>query len=99
MKAAATTKAASGSRSDRCKPAVVNQAAFGPPFLCLWHVWLRLNSSDRLDQGHLVRLIDMMEQNGLVGPYVGSKARDILVDREKWLLGNVVDSNNPELTK
>ena len=45
----------------------------------------------------------MMEQNGLVGPYAGSKARDILVDREKWLLENMgeaktecqpTDSNN-----
>jgi len=40
-----------------------------------------------------------MEQNGLVGPYAGSKARDILVDREKWLLENVASSINPELTK
>jgi hypothetical protein len=31
----------------------------------------------------------MMEQHGLVGPYAGSKARDILVDREKWLLENM----------
>ena len=46
----------------------------------------------RLGYSRAARLIDMMEQNGIVGPYAGSKARDILVDREKWLLehmGNV----------
>jgi S-DNA-T family DNA segregation ATPase FtsK/SpoIIIE len=42
----------------------------------------------RLGYSRAARLIDMMEQNGLVGPYAGSKGRDILVDREKWLLDN-----------
>jgi len=40
----------------------------------------------RLGYTRAARLIDMMEQNGVVGPYVGSKARDILVDREQWLV-------------
>jgi DNA segregation ATPase FtsK/SpoIIIE, S-DNA-T family len=40
----------------------------------------------RLGYTRAARLIDMMEQHGIVGPYVGSKARDILVDREQWLL-------------
>ena len=48
----------------------------------------------RLGYSRAARLIDMMEQNGLVGPYVGSKARDILVDREKWLLENMGDVNS-----
>jgi S-DNA-T family DNA segregation ATPase FtsK/SpoIIIE len=39
----------------------------------------------RLGYTRAARLIDMMEQEGLVGPYVGSKPRDILVDREQWL--------------
>jgi S-DNA-T family DNA segregation ATPase FtsK/SpoIIIE len=41
------------------------------------------------------KLIDLMERAGLVGPYVGSKAREILVDREKWIIdhmGGDVDS-------
>jgi len=42
----------------------------------------------RLGYSRAARLIDMMEQHGIVGPYAGSKARDILVDREKWLLEN-----------
>jgi S-DNA-T family DNA segregation ATPase FtsK/SpoIIIE len=40
----------------------------------------------RLGYTRAARLIDMMEQNGLVGPYCGSKPRDILVDREEWLM-------------
>ena len=43
----------------------------------------------RLGYTRAARLIDMMEQNGIVGPYCGSKPRDILVDREEWLLNNM----------
>ncbi len=32
------------------------------------------------------KLIDAMERSGIVGPYCGSKAREILIDREKWLV-------------
>ncbi len=39
----------------------------------------------RLGYSRAARLIDMMEQEGLVGPYCGSKPREILVDREQWL--------------
>lgn len=51
----------------------------------------------RLGYSRAARLIDMMEQKGIVGPYAGSKARDILVDREKWLLENAgsVQNNDP----
>jgi S-DNA-T family DNA segregation ATPase FtsK/SpoIIIE len=34
------------------------------------------------------RLIDMMEDEGLVGPYQGSKPRDILVSLEEYLAKN-----------
>lgn len=43
----------------------------------------------RLGYTRAARLIDMMEQYGVVGPYCGSKAREILVDREEWLLNNM----------
>jgi S-DNA-T family DNA segregation ATPase FtsK/SpoIIIE len=36
----------------------------------------------RLGYARAARIIDMMEANGIVGPYQGSKAREILVDRE-----------------
>ena len=41
----------------------------------------------RLNIGHMraARLIDAMEEGGIVGPYQGSKPRDILVDREAYL--------------
>lgn len=48
----------------------------------------------RLGYTRAARLIDMMEQNGLVGSYCGSKPRDILIDREQWLLENM--KNKPE---
>ncbi len=43
----------------------------------------------RLGYTRAARLIDLMEQNGIVGPYCGSKPRDILVDREEWLIKNM----------
>jgi len=39
----------------------------------------------RLGYTRAARIIDMMEQEGLVGPYEGSKPRRILIDREAWL--------------
>lgn len=43
----------------------------------------------RLGYTRAARLIDMMEQGGIVGPYCGSKPRELLVDREQWLLENM----------
>jgi S-DNA-T family DNA segregation ATPase FtsK/SpoIIIE len=43
----------------------------------------------RLGYTRAARLIDTMEQDGIVGPYCGSKPREIMVDREKWLLENM----------
>ncbi len=39
----------------------------------------------RLGYTRAARLIDMMQDEGLLGPYRGSKPREILVDRELWL--------------
>jgi len=43
----------------------------------------------RLGYTRAARIIDMMEQEGLVGPYEGSKPRKILVDRQAWLQNSV----------
>lgn len=48
----------------------------------------------RLGYTRAARLIDLMEQNGIVGPYSGSKPRDLLVDREEWLLQNMNKKEN-----
>lgn len=43
----------------------------------------------RLGYTRAARLIDMMEQNGIVGPYCGSKARELLINREEWIKNNM----------
>ncbi len=45
----------------------------------------------RLGYTRAARLIDMMEQEGVVGPYAGSKPRELLVNREEWLMQNMSD--------
>jgi S-DNA-T family DNA segregation ATPase FtsK/SpoIIIE len=42
----------------------------------------------RLGYTRAARIIDMMEQEGLVGSFEGSKPRRLLVDREAWLREN-----------
>jgi S-DNA-T family DNA segregation ATPase FtsK/SpoIIIE len=42
----------------------------------------------RLGYTRAARIIDTMEQEGLVGPFEGSKPRKILVDRQEWLAKN-----------
>ncbi len=39
----------------------------------------------RLGYARAARLIDMMEEEGIVGPYRGSRPREILITREEWL--------------
>jgi DNA segregation ATPase FtsK/SpoIIIE, S-DNA-T family len=39
----------------------------------------------RLSYTRAARMIDSMEQEGLIGPYCGSKPREILVDREQYI--------------
>ncbi|MBU1999136.1 MAG: DNA translocase FtsK [Candidatus Omnitrophota bacterium] len=44
----------------------------------------------RLGYTRAARIIDVMEQEGLVGPFEGSKPRKILVDRKAWLEKDIV---------
>lgn len=46
----------------------------------------------RLGYTRAARIIDMMEQDGLVGPYEGSKPRKLLVDRDEWLKKDTLKS-------
>ncbi|MFH1640596.1 MAG: DNA translocase FtsK, partial [Candidatus Omnitrophota bacterium] len=46
----------------------------------------------RLGYTRAARIIDMMEQEGLVGTFEGSKPRKILVDREPWLKKGIGES-------
>jgi S-DNA-T family DNA segregation ATPase FtsK/SpoIIIE len=44
----------------------------------------------RLGYTRAARIIDAMEQEGMIGPFEGSKPRKILVDRENWLEDRVM---------
>lgn len=50
----------------------------------------------RLHVGHsrAARMIDMMEEDGIVGPYVGSKAREVLISSEE--LDDFLEGNKKE---
>ncbi|MDD5254608.1 MAG: DNA translocase FtsK [Candidatus Omnitrophica bacterium] len=45
----------------------------------------------RLGYTRAARIIDTMEQDGLVGPFEGSKPRKILIDRQEWLEKDVLE--------
>jgi S-DNA-T family DNA segregation ATPase FtsK/SpoIIIE len=49
----------------------------------------------RLGYTRAARIIDMMEQEGIVGPFEGSKPRKILIDRQAWLEKDII----PEASK
>lgn len=44
----------------------------------------------RLGYTRAARIIDVMEQEGLIGSFEGSKPRRILVDRDDWLMKGIV---------
>jgi S-DNA-T family DNA segregation ATPase FtsK/SpoIIIE len=48
----------------------------------------------RLGYTRAARLIDSMEQEGLVGPFEGSKPRRILIDRDAWLRETVMQKED-----
>jgi S-DNA-T family DNA segregation ATPase FtsK/SpoIIIE len=48
----------------------------------------------RLGYTRAARLIDSMEQQGLVGPFEGSRPRRILIDRDAWLRESVMQKES-----
>jgi S-DNA-T family DNA segregation ATPase FtsK/SpoIIIE len=38
----------------------------------------------KLGYSRAARLVDQMEQRGIVGPFEGSKPRQLLITKEKW---------------
>lgn len=52
----------------------------------------------RMRLGHMraARLIDAMEETGIVGPYQGSKPREILIDRESYLREKITEAKGQE---
>ncbi len=52
-----------------------------------------------LGYGRAGRLLDAMERGGIVGPYCGSKAREILVDPDAWLIEHNGDSQAAAMQK
>jgi len=48
----------------------------------------------RLGYTRAARIIDTMEQEGLIGPFEGSKPRRILADRDKWLKKGIMQGED-----
>ena len=48
----------------------------------------------RLGYTRAARIIDTMEQEGMVGPFEGSKPRKILIDRDAWLKNTVAQQES-----
>jgi S-DNA-T family DNA segregation ATPase FtsK/SpoIIIE len=46
--------------------------------------------------GRAARLVDFMAEDGIVGPYNGSQAREVLVTAEQWATMSSGESDNPE---
>jgi DNA segregation ATPase FtsK/SpoIIIE, S-DNA-T family len=51
----------------------------------------------RLGYTRAARIIDMMEQEGLIGSFEGSKPRKIIVDRQAWLQDTAVQQQEESL--
>ena len=54
----------------------------------------------KLGYARAARIVDEMEEKGIVGPYAGSKPRDILITKEQWqsMRGQPAQMEMSELT-
>ena len=50
----------------------------------------------RLGYARAGRLVDELEQRGIVGPHEGSKPRQVLITRQQWLEMNLNRSDDEE---
>jgi S-DNA-T family DNA segregation ATPase FtsK/SpoIIIE len=50
----------------------------------------------RLGYARAGRIIDEMEQRGIVGPHEGSKPRQVLITRQQWLEMNMNRADDDE---
>jgi len=51
-----------------------------------WQSLLKLDGAEL--EAHYIKLLsELGKQEGIIGPFAGSKPREILVDREAWLQG------------
>ena len=50
----------------------------------------------RLGYARAGRLIDEMEKRGIIGPYEGSKPRQVLITRQQWLEMNYSRADDDE---
>ena len=50
----------------------------------------------KLGYSRAARIVDQMEQMGIVGPYEGSKPRSVLVTKDQWRQMQYVSGNAPE---
>jgi len=56
----------------------------------------------KLGYSRAARLVDQMEERGIVGPFEGSKPRQLLIDRAKWQemqMGSVPQPEEPEIDR
>jgi len=77
--AAAAEPASSGDEGDELLPAAVDVVLeTGQASVSMLQRRLKLGYS------RAARLVDQMEERGIVGPFEGSKPRQLLIDRAKW---------------
>ena len=51
------------------------------------------------DSSRAARLVDQMEEKGIVGPFEGSKPRQVLVTKEQWQEMQFVTGTAPQIPK